>query len=53
MKIKVNRNSLWSEIFVKELADNGVKYACISPGSRNTPLTVAFSQNKNIKTHIL
>ncbi|MGE5353760.1 MAG: 2-succinyl-5-enolpyruvyl-6-hydroxy-3-cyclohexene-1-carboxylic-acid synthase, partial [Acidobacteriota bacterium] len=53
MKIKVNRNSLWSEIFVKELADNGVKYACISPGSRNTPLTVAFSQNNNIKTHIL
>lgn len=53
MKIKVNSNILWSEIFVKELADNGVKYACISPGSRNTPLTVAFSQNKNIKTHIL
>ncbi|MGE5430211.1 MAG: 2-succinyl-5-enolpyruvyl-6-hydroxy-3-cyclohexene-1-carboxylic-acid synthase [Syntrophomonadaceae bacterium] len=53
MKIKVNRNSLWSEIFVKELADNGVKYACISPGSRNTPLTLAFSSNKNIKTHIL
>lgn len=53
MKIKVNRNSLWSEIFVKELADNGVKYACISPGSRNTPLTLAFSSNKDIKTHIL
>ncbi|MCU7494697.1 MAG: 2-succinyl-5-enolpyruvyl-6-hydroxy-3-cyclohexene-1-carboxylic-acid synthase [Ignavibacteria bacterium] len=53
MKIKVNRNSLWSEIFVKELADKGVKYACISPGSRNTPLTLAFSSNKEIKTHIL
>ncbi|HEX2868346.1 MAG TPA: 2-succinyl-5-enolpyruvyl-6-hydroxy-3-cyclohexene-1-carboxylic-acid synthase [Ignavibacteriales bacterium] len=53
MKIKVNRNSLWSEIFVKELADNGVKYACISPGSRNTPLTLAFSTNKDIQTHIL
>jgi 2-succinyl-5-enolpyruvyl-6-hydroxy-3-cyclohexene-1-carboxylate synthase len=52
MKIKINRNILWAETFVKELASLGVKYASISPGSRNTPLTLAFAGNKNIKTYV-
>lgn len=52
MKIKVNRNYLWSEIFVRELQSNGVKYACISPGSRSTSLTLAFSKNKNIQCFV-
>ena len=52
MKIKINRNVLWAEIFVKELSLRGVKYASISPGSRNTPLTIAFAKNKKIKTFI-
>ena len=30
----------------------GVKYAALSPGSRNTPLTFAFANNKKIKTYI-
>lgn len=53
MKIKVNRNFLWSEIFVKQLEILGVKYACISPGSRNTPLTLAFSASKKIKSFLI
>lgn len=52
MKIKINRNSLWTETFVRELSALGVKYACISPGSRNTPLTLAFAQNKQIKSFV-
>ena len=51
-KVKVNRNILWTETFVNELSELGVKYACISPGSRNTPLTLAFANNKKIKTFI-
>jgi 2-succinyl-5-enolpyruvyl-6-hydroxy-3-cyclohexene-1-carboxylate synthase len=36
------------------LSSLGVRYACISPGSRNTPLTFAFAKNKKFKiyTHI-
>ena len=52
MKIKINRNILWSETFVKELASLGVKYASLSPGSRNTPLTYAFAKNKKIRSFI-
>lgn len=48
MKLSINRNTLWCDIFVDRLANAGVKYACISPGSRSTALTVAFASNKNI-----
>ncbi len=50
--MKINRNILWTETFVKELSSAGVKYACISPGSRNTPLTLAFANNKKIKSFV-
>ncbi len=53
MKIKINRNILWTETFANELVSNSIKYVCISPGSRNTPLTLAFANNKNIKSYIL
>lgn len=52
MKIKINRNILWTRTFVSELSALGVKYACISPGSRSTPLTYAFAENKTIKTFV-
>lgn len=47
---KVNKNVLWSEIFINELVNAGVRYACISPGSRNTPLVYACVTNKKIKS---
>jgi len=50
--MKINRNILWTETFVNELSSAGVKYACISPGSRNTPLTLAFAGNKKIKSFV-
>ncbi len=52
MKIKINRNILWTETFVRELVSLGVKYVSISPGSRNTPLTLAFANNKKIKSFV-
>ena len=52
MQEKINRNYFWAETFIKELSSIGVKYACISPGSRNTPLTLAIANNKKLKSFI-
>jgi len=52
MKKKINRNYFWAETFIKELNSIGAKYACISPGSRNTPLTLAIADNKEIKSFV-
>lgn len=52
MKIKVNRNFIWAEKFVEQIAALGLKHVCLSPGSRSTPLTMAFAANKNIKKHV-
>jgi len=48
MKLSINRNTFWCDVFVHRLAELGVRYACISPGSRSTPLTLAFASNKSI-----
>ena len=53
MLIKINRNYFWANIFFDQLAECGVKYACISPGSRSTPLTYALSQNKKIRSYVI
>jgi 2-succinyl-5-enolpyruvyl-6-hydroxy-3-cyclohexene-1-carboxylate synthase len=53
MQIKVNRNYFWSTIFIDQLVECGVKYACISPGSRSAPITYAISQNKKIKSYVI
>ncbi|WP_129115857.1 2-succinyl-5-enolpyruvyl-6-hydroxy-3-cyclohexene-1-carboxylic-acid synthase [Halegenticoccus tardaugens] len=43
-----NRNTLWARVFVDELAAAGVSAACITPGSRSTPLTAAFARHEEI-----
>lgn len=53
MLIKINSSYFWANIFFDQLAECGVKYACISPGSRSTPLTFALSQNKKIKSYVI
>lgn len=48
MNKKINRSSLWSELFVEELVKCGLRYAVLSPGSRNTPLTSAFARHSSV-----
>lgn len=46
-----NRNTQWTEIFVDELARSGLMAVCIAPGSRNTPLTLAFARHPTIRAY--
>ena len=46
-----NVNTLWGEIIADELAKSSVDAAVLSPGSRSTPLTVAFAQHPEIETY--
>ncbi|MFC4358872.1 2-succinyl-5-enolpyruvyl-6-hydroxy-3-cyclohexene-1-carboxylic-acid synthase [Halobium salinum] len=43
-----NRNTLWGRALVDELVAAGVSAVCITPGSRSTPLTVAFARHDDI-----
>src|SRR5471032_2940780 len=43
-----NTNSLWCSVLVETLARLGVRSAVISPGSRSTPLTLAFAAHPDI-----
>ena len=43
-----NVNTLWAETLVAELVAGGVDAVCLSPGSRSTPLTVAFAEHPDI-----
>ena len=53
MKKFINLNNLFTEHLVKTLEFNGVKDVVISPGSRNTPLVIAFDKCKRINTHVV
>ena len=44
-----NVNSLWASVLVETLVRCGVKQAVISPGSRSTPLTMAFAAHPAIE----
>ncbi|MCU0548872.1 MAG: 2-succinyl-5-enolpyruvyl-6-hydroxy-3-cyclohexene-1-carboxylic-acid synthase [Leptolyngbya sp. Prado105] len=44
-----NVNTLWSSVLVETLARTGLKTAIICPGSRSTPLTVAFARHSDIE----
>jgi 2-succinyl-5-enolpyruvyl-6-hydroxy-3-cyclohexene-1-carboxylate synthase len=46
-----NRNTLWAQIFVDELARSGLQAVCIAPGSRSTPLTLAFAAEPRIQVY--
>lgn len=45
-----NINTLWASVIVETLHVCGVKTAVICPGSRSTPLTVAFASHHGIES---
>ena len=45
-----NVNTLWASVLVETLYRCGLTMAVICPGSRSTPLTVAFAHHPHIKT---
>ncbi len=47
--MKINRNYFWADIFINSLLDADIRHIIISPGSRNTSLTLAAVDNKDIK----
>ncbi|ELY82247.1 2-succinyl-5-enolpyruvyl-6-hydroxy-3-cyclohexene-1-carboxylic-acid synthase [Natrinema pallidum] len=46
-----NRATLWGRILTDELAKGGLDAVCIAPGSRSTPLTVAFAEHPEIDVY--
>ncbi len=44
-----NTNALWGSVFAETLVRCGVRQAVISPGSRSTPLTIAFARHAEIE----
>ncbi len=44
-----NTNTLWASVLVETLSRLGLTTAIICPGSRSTPLAIAFAQHPNIE----
>ena len=44
-----NANTLWGRTLVAELVASGVGAAAIAPGSRSTPLTLAFVEHDDVR----
>ncbi len=50
--IALNPNLAWADHFVGALAVSGLRAVCIAPGSRSTPLTLAFARRPEIKLYL-
>lgn len=46
-----NPSTVYARLFVDELAKSGLQDVCLTPGSRNTPLVLAFAEHPAIKTY--
>ncbi|MFB6311427.1 MAG: 2-succinyl-5-enolpyruvyl-6-hydroxy-3-cyclohexene-1-carboxylic-acid synthase [Salinirussus sp.] len=46
-----NRATLWGQILVEECAAAGLSAACVAPGSRSTPLTIALAQHDDVDVY--
>jgi 2-succinyl-5-enolpyruvyl-6-hydroxy-3-cyclohexene-1-carboxylate synthase len=45
-----NINILWANLIVEECVRNGVKFFCVSSGSRSTPLVIALARHPEVET---
>jgi len=50
--VPVNPNLAWADQFVGALATAGLRAVCVAPGSRSTPLTLAFARQPAIKLYL-
>ncbi len=50
---RFSTNHLCAAALVSTLSKKGVTDVVISPGSRNAPLTIAFTEDPSIKTHVV
>jgi len=51
MDLNANANTRWAAIFVDELARGGLAAVCLAPGSRSTPLTLAFAAHPAVRVY--
>ncbi len=51
--MRTNLNFFRSGLIVKTLKSLGLEHVCISPGSRNTPVTLAFAHEPGIYKHVI
>ncbi len=51
-QLQINRNVIWAEAFIDQLVRGGVRYACISPGSRSTPLALACAGKNELRSFV-
>ena len=51
MNLGANPNTHWASIFVSELARAGLQAVCLAPGSRSTPLALAFAATPAIRLY--
>ncbi len=49
MNLTTNPNTRWTSIFVDECVRSGLEAVCIAPGSRSTPLTLAFAAHEGVR----
>jgi len=45
-----NTNALWGSVLVETLVHCGLRHAVISPGSRSTPLAMAFARHRSVES---
>ncbi len=53
MKIKINKNIVWANLFAKMISNFGIKHVCVSPGSRNTPFLFALEKEESLKKYVI
>lgn len=48
----INTNDSFANTIITTFADNNIKYFCIAPGSRSTPLALACAKHPMVKTFV-